>query len=145
MAAILSRRRWVNTLWPNDAIWRQRSRSTLAQVMASCLTAPSHYLSQCWFTISKVHWHSFEHNFTRDQPSITKISWKIIFLKFLWNLSGVSELNVLVDEVPGLPCTFRHNLVYQQASSILFFISSQSYAWISSMWHLLCLFFFFLT
>ena len=37
----------VNSLWSNDAIWRQRSRSTLAQVMACCLTVPSHYLSQC--------------------------------------------------------------------------------------------------
>ena len=54
----------VNSLWPNDAIWRQRSGSTLAQVMACCLMAPSHYVNQCWFTISKVHWHSFEYNFT---------------------------------------------------------------------------------
>ena len=36
-----------NSLWPNDAIWRQRSGSTLAQVMACCLTATSHYLNQC--------------------------------------------------------------------------------------------------
>ena len=34
-------------LWPSDTIWRQRSGSTLAQVMACCLTAPSHYLNQC--------------------------------------------------------------------------------------------------
>ena len=27
--------------------------STLAQVMAWCLTAPSHYLSQCWFITGK--------------------------------------------------------------------------------------------
>ena len=38
----------VNLSWPSDAIWRQRSGSTLAQVMACCLTAPSHYLNQCW-------------------------------------------------------------------------------------------------
>ena len=44
----------VNSLWPNDAMWRQRSWSTLAQVMACCLTAPSHYLNQCWLIISKV-------------------------------------------------------------------------------------------
>ena len=47
----------VNSLWPNDTIWWQRSGSTLAQVMACCLMATSHYLNQCWFTISKVHWH----------------------------------------------------------------------------------------
>ena len=61
---------WVNSLRPNDTIWRQRSESPLAQVMACCLTAPSHYLNQCWFTISKVHWHSFEYNFTRDTSAI---------------------------------------------------------------------------
>ena len=37
----------VNSLWPGDAIWWHRSGSTLAQVMACCLTAPSHYLNQC--------------------------------------------------------------------------------------------------
>ena len=47
-----------NSLWPSDAIWRHRSGSTLAQVMACCLTAPSHYLNQCWLIISQVHCHS---------------------------------------------------------------------------------------
>ena len=32
----------VNSLCLSDAIWRQRSGSTLAQVMACCLMAPSH-------------------------------------------------------------------------------------------------------
>ena len=49
----------VNSLWPSDAIWRQRSGSTLAQVMAWCLTAPSHYLNHCWLIISEVQWHSY--------------------------------------------------------------------------------------
>ena len=44
----------VNSLRPNDAIWRYRSMSTLVRVMACCLTAPSHYLSQCWLIISEV-------------------------------------------------------------------------------------------
>ena len=43
---------WVNSLGPSDAIWRWRSWSTLVQVMACCLTAPSHYLNQCWLIIS---------------------------------------------------------------------------------------------
>ena len=29
-----------NSLWPSDTIWRQRSGSSLAQVMACCLIAP---------------------------------------------------------------------------------------------------------
>ena len=44
---------YFNSLWPSDAIWRQRSGSPLAQVMACCLTAPSHYLNQCWLIITK--------------------------------------------------------------------------------------------
>ena len=35
----------------------KRSGATLAQVMAWCLTAPSHYLNQCWLVISEVLWH----------------------------------------------------------------------------------------
>ena len=36
----------ASSLWSSDIIWRQGSRSTLARVMACCLTAPSHYLNQ---------------------------------------------------------------------------------------------------
>ena len=43
-----------------NAIWRHRSGSTLSQVLACCLTAPSHNLNQCWFIISTVMWHSSE-------------------------------------------------------------------------------------
>ena len=60
----------VNSLWPNDTIWRQRSGSTLAQVMACCLTAPSLYPNQCWLIISEVKWHSYKGNFTRDASTI---------------------------------------------------------------------------
>ena len=42
--------------------------STLAQVMACCLTAPSHYLNQCWLIFSKVQWHSVESKLTTDSP-----------------------------------------------------------------------------
>ena len=55
-----------NLLWPSDAIWWNRTGSTLVQVMACCLTAPSHYLSQCWFIISKVPWHSSEDIIKRE-------------------------------------------------------------------------------
>ena len=55
---ISPRGQWVNSLWPSDVIWWQGSRLTLAQVMACCLTAPSHYLNQYWLIISEVQWHS---------------------------------------------------------------------------------------
>ena len=65
----------INSLWPSDILWQQRSGSALAQVMACCLAAPSHYLNQCWLIISKVQWHSSEGNFTKD-ASATEISLK---------------------------------------------------------------------
>ena len=66
---------------------------TLAQVMACCLTAPSHYLNQCWLTISMVHWHSCESSFTRDTSAIDhKNQLKITHLKFTLNLPGANEL-----------------------------------------------------
>ena len=55
----------LNRLTHCDTIWRNRSGSTLAQVMACCLTAPSHYLNQCWLIISKVQRHSRDGNFTK--------------------------------------------------------------------------------
>ena len=45
----------VNSLWPSDVIWRHRSRLTLVQVMACCLTAPSHYLTQCGMILQLYH------------------------------------------------------------------------------------------
>ena len=45
----------VNSLWFSDPIRRYRPWSTLAQVMACCLTAPSHYLNQCWLIIINVY------------------------------------------------------------------------------------------
>ena len=56
----VTRPQWVNSLGPSDTIWRWRSWSTLYQIMTCCLTAPSHYLNQCWLIISKVLWHSSE-------------------------------------------------------------------------------------
>ena len=37
----------LNWLCSSDAIWQQRSGSTLVHVMAVCLKAPSHYMWQC--------------------------------------------------------------------------------------------------
>ena len=42
----------LNSLRPSDTICHRRSRWTLVQVMACCLTAPSHYLNQCWLIVS---------------------------------------------------------------------------------------------
>ena len=50
--------------------YSERSGSTLAQVMACCLTAPSHYLKQCQLIISHVLWHSTQGGFTRNAYNI---------------------------------------------------------------------------
>ena len=60
-----------NSLWHSDAIWWHRSRSTLVQLMACCLTAPSHYLNQCWLIIIKVQWCSSEGNFAWDSIALS--------------------------------------------------------------------------
>ena len=67
----------VNSLWPRDAIWWQRSWSALVQVMVCCLMAPSHCLNQCWLIIKGVLKHSPERILTR---SLTKNTWIIIWL-----------------------------------------------------------------
>ena len=50
------------SLWTSDVIWRWIPGSSLAQVMACCLTAPSHYLNQCWLLIRGFLWHLPECN-----------------------------------------------------------------------------------
>ena len=53
------------------ALWRHHGTwSTLVQVMACCLMAPSHYLNQCWLIIKGVLWHLSETNFKN-----TRMKW----------------------------------------------------------------------
>ena len=49
---------WVKSLRPGDAICWHITGLTLAQVMACCLAAPSHYLNQCWFVIIEINHYS---------------------------------------------------------------------------------------
>ena len=90
------KRRWnLNSLRPSDAIWWHRSGSSLAQIMACCLTAPSHYLNQCWLIINKVQWHSSEGNFVRD----TVYDFKIFPRTAIWAISiwrSKARLNFVV-------------------------------------------------
>ena len=65
----VTRPQWVNSLWPSDTMCWHKSGSTLAQVMACCLTAPSHYLNQYWLLIDKIHCHSSGGNFSKNNTS----------------------------------------------------------------------------
>ena len=40
--------------------------------MACCLTAPSHYLKQCWLIIKCVLWHSPEGSFTGNAQDVSR-------------------------------------------------------------------------
>ena len=82
-----------NSLWPGNIIWRHRPGSTLVQVMDWCLTAPSHYMNQCWIPMSEVLWHSHESNFIASvQATILLLSLKILLWKLLPHLTRAKEL-----------------------------------------------------
>ena len=82
------KRLYFNSLWPSDVIWQHRSRSTLIQVMACCLTVPSHFLSRCVILIGEVLWHSC----VSDFALFCTMNLIIIPLKFLSHLPGANEL-----------------------------------------------------
>ena len=122
----VTRPQWVNTgfdessdhlqlMWLVDTIWCHRSGSTLAQVMACFLTAPSHFLNQYWLIVSKVLWHStgqfhrkgsrYLYGFENYQFKITAVSpgeqWVDISqfgtLYFLWAAGTFWMHNLYVD------------------------------------------------
>ena len=69
----------INSLRPFDTIWWQGSGSTLVQVMACCLMAPSHCLNQCWLIIGMVKSSDTPLRISQEIPqtSVTEISLKI--------------------------------------------------------------------
>ena len=92
MNMLTLRHRSLLTLFGDvDLGWQS---SALAQVMAWCLTAPCHYLDQCWLIISvtddkvtmvrqewgPVYHHQRAISRQRPQPSIMKISLEITYL-----------------------------------------------------------------
>ena len=80
----------ADSLWPSDNILWHRSGSTLAQVMAWCLTAPSHYLNQCWLVIILRSTGAVSQEVL--MLLICNICSEITLLKLLPHLSGCSEL-----------------------------------------------------
>ena len=96
-------RSYLNQFWPrsgyslrpSDAIWWQRSGSTLARVMACCLMASSHYMNNnielSLIRYSDIYFSAISQKI--PQLSITKFSLKIPYLSFLLNLPGANELS----------------------------------------------------
>ena len=91
----------LNSLRHSDAMCRDISGSTLAQVMAWCLTVPNHYLDQCCYIISAVRWHSPKGNFTVSSDSLFCMSLKIILSTLLPHLPGNNELTHYGDVIMG--------------------------------------------
>ena len=101
------------------------SWSTLAQVMACCLMAPSHYLNQCWLVIIKVQLHSPLGNLTKRYLShqSLKLACKLFFQYFkksprgqwvnsLWELYWLPQILVMPCLVPSCyrgHSGFRHS------------------------------------
>ena len=104
----------VNSLWPGDAIWRHGARSTLAQVMACYLTAPSHYLNQCWLIIDEAHSHSSQGIIIRQYEDTNqkkkKTRLKIAVIK--WHL-GLQGVNPSLPKFLSLPlsCNMQHRIM----------------------------------
>ena len=89
-----SRRKGQNTLKLCDVIWRHRSMSTLAHVIACCLAAPSHYMHQCSLIISGVSDvlpKAISYELLKNE--IHEVSLKIALMKlFPYHLPGANEL-----------------------------------------------------
>ena len=83
----------VLNLWPSDVIRWHRSGSTLAQVMACCLMAPSHYLDQCWLVINMVLW-ILPRAISQDMLNISvlDINLNISHLRLQPHLTGANKL-----------------------------------------------------
>ena len=75
-----------------------RTWSTSAQVMAWCLTAPSHYLNQYWILTSEVLWHSHEGFFSEKKSRYLSLTWlfKITILRLQLHLPRANELRLYV-------------------------------------------------
>ena len=78
-----------DSLWPNDAFVWHRLGSKLAQVMACCLTAPSHYLNPCWPEICEAL-ASTARRFHSKCPSYYCVwrVWKSYFLNYCYIFQG---------------------------------------------------------
>ena len=85
----------VNPLWYSDAIWQLRSGSTLAKLTVCCLTAPSHYLNQCWLInlLRGMHQRAISQEVLKN--SICNINEKFTLLKYFEHLPGTDVLNNL--------------------------------------------------
>ena len=79
---------------PSDAIWQHRSVSTLAPIMACCLTTPSDYWNQCWL-IKGVLWAN-ESNQNHVVSASTETYWQVYFWTF-WNIIFLQDFQSYIS------------------------------------------------
>ena len=106
---------FINSLWPTGAIWRQRSWSTLARVMACCLTNVD------WSSVKSSDLHIKAISLDMSQPSITEICLKIACLKLYSNFPGANEVNWIC-----------HSVIFCRHCTIKFLITCDEKGYINS-------------
>ena len=89
-----------NPLWPSDAIWQQRSGTTLAQVMAYCLPVPWNNLNQCWHIVQE---YNFTGNITRYLFWYPSVNWQPHLRpnELKTQRLGMADSNKCIDEIDG--------------------------------------------
>ena len=138
-------------MWPADAIWRQRSGSILAHVMACCLMTPSHYLNQCWLIISEAGFElkpSPSPKYTRFSKGTHICLMKSLIIMFpmcpIWFQDPILKM---LSSNPGdrSPVTFileqfhKRCLNNQSLNLFEYYISNMSFKfprgqWVKSLW-----------
>ena len=124
-SAMLLRLQYVNSLSPSVAIWRHRTWSTLIQVMACCLTAPSHYLNQYGHLVSKVLEHSSEGIIIRraeDNNQYDKIGNCILthfplvphICTYMWQWIGWALVQIMACRLSGAKPLSKPMMGYRQ-------------------------------
>ena len=83
----------TSSLWPSDVIWRIITWSTRVNVMACCLKAESHYLTQKWLLIIEVltHWNRDKMAAILQTTFSNAFSWMKI-LRFHWSLFPMVQI-----------------------------------------------------
>ena len=93
-----------NSLRHTDAIWRHGFESTFVKVMACCLTAPIHYLNQCWRAINEILWHSLQGN---TYTNIQDINPKVVFEIYTVEILAILPRDQRVNDTLKIDCQ-RH-------------------------------------
>ena len=119
----------------SDVICWQRTGSILAQVMARCLTALSHYPNHCWHIVSKVPWHSYDDIIVRKSEylkvQISKSKMKIAFSKLRPDFTGTKELINTISISQACWSIYLTNLSFPR---VWFCRASSDHMWFLLFW-----------